>query len=77
MADKNSVVAIYETHAQATSAVKELEKSGFNMKSLSIIAKDYQTEENVVGYYNTGDRMKAWGKTGGFWGGRGRRRGYL
>ncbi|MBF0254019.1 MAG: DUF1269 domain-containing protein, partial [Candidatus Omnitrophica bacterium] len=27
------------------------------------------TDEHVVGYYNTGDRMKAWGKTGAFWGG--------
>ena len=25
--------------------------------------------EQVVGYYNTGDRMKRWGKTGAFWGG--------
>lgn len=23
----------------------------------------------VVGYYNAGDRMKAWGKAGAFWGG--------
>jgi hypothetical protein len=23
----------------------------------------------VVGYYNAGDRMKKWGKTGAFWGG--------
>jgi len=23
----------------------------------------------VVGYYNTGDRMKYWGKVGAFWGG--------
>jgi hypothetical protein len=23
----------------------------------------------VVGYYNVGDRMKVWGKTGAFWGG--------
>ncbi len=39
------------------------------MKKLSIIGKDYQTEENVVGYYNAGDRMQVWGKTGAFWGG--------
>ncbi len=25
--------------------------------------------EQVVGYYNTGDRMKYWGKMGAFWGG--------
>jgi hypothetical protein len=39
------------------------------MKKLSIIGKDYQTEEAVVGYYTMGDRVMAWGKTGAFWGG--------
>jgi hypothetical protein len=39
------------------------------MKKLSIIGRDYHTEENVVGYYNAGDRMKYWGKMGAFWGG--------
>jgi hypothetical protein len=39
------------------------------MKKLSIVGRDYHTEENVVGYYNTGDRMQAWGKVGAFWGG--------
>lgn len=38
------------------------------MKKLSIVGKDYHTEEDVVGYYNTGDRMKKWGKMGAFWG---------
>ena len=38
------------------------------MKKLSIVGKDYHTEEDVVGYYNTGDRMKKWGKLGAFWG---------
>jgi len=39
------------------------------MPTLSIVAKDYHTDEQVVGYYNAGDRMKRWGKTGAFWGG--------
>ena len=39
------------------------------MKKLSIVGKDYHTEEHVVGYYNAGDRMKVWGKLGAFWGG--------
>jgi hypothetical protein len=47
----------------------ELQKSGFDMQKLSIVGKDYQTEEAVVGYYTMGDRVKAWGKTGAFWGG--------
>ena len=39
------------------------------MKKLSVVGKDYHTEENVVGFYNAGDRMKFWGKLGAFWGG--------
>jgi uncharacterized membrane protein len=66
---KNMAVAIYASHVEADSAVKELAKSGFDMKKLSIVAKDYHTEEHVTGYYTTGDRMMAWGKLGAFWGG--------
>lgn len=65
----NAVVAVYATHTAAEVAVKELQQSGFDMQKLSIVGRDYHTEENVVGYYNTGDRMQAWGKVGAFWGG--------
>jgi hypothetical protein len=69
MTKMNSVVAIYKTHVQAEGAVKDLQQSGFDMKQLSIVGKDYHSDEQVVGYYNTGDRMKYWGKMGAFWGG--------
>ncbi|MGO8789795.1 MAG: general stress protein [Terriglobia bacterium] len=69
MSETNAVVAIYDSHLQAEEAVKELQKSGVDMKKLSIVGKDYHTDEQVVGYYNTGDRMKYWGKLGAFWGG--------
>jgi len=69
MSEMNSVVAIYGTHSQAEEAVKGLQKAGFDMKKMSIVGKDYHTDEQVVGYYNTGDRMKYWGKMGAFWGG--------
>ena len=49
--------------------MQELQRAGFDMKKLSIVGKDYHTDEHVVGYYNTGDRMKYWGKLGAFWGG--------
>jgi hypothetical protein len=65
----NAIVAIYKSHTEAETAVKELQKAGFDMKKLSIVGRDYHTDENVVGYYNAGDRMKAWGKMGAFWGG--------
>ena len=49
MSGKNSVVGVYETHDQAENAIKEIQKSGFDMKKLSIVGKDYHTEEHVVG----------------------------
>ena len=67
--EKNTCVTVFETHEAAEKAVKELEKSGHDMKKLSIIGTDYRTEEHVVGYYNTGDRIKFWGSRGAFWGG--------
>ena len=69
MTKENAAVAIYNTHTQAEAAIKELQKSGIDMKKLSILGKDYHAEENVLGYYNAGDRMKFWGKLGAFWGG--------
>ncbi len=69
MSEKNAAVALYNTHVEAEKAVEELQKSGFDMKKLSIVGKDYHTEEYVTGYYNAGDRMKYWGKLGAFWGG--------
>ena len=69
MTKTNATVAIYKSHAEAEAAVKELQHSGFDMKKLSIVGRDYHTDEQVVGYYNAGDRMKYLGKMGAFWGG--------
>ena len=69
MAIQNSVVAVYPTHSEADQAVKELQRGGVDMHKLSIVGKGYHTDEHAVGYYNTGDRMKYWGKVGAFWGG--------
>ncbi|MGB8472709.1 MAG: general stress protein [Candidatus Acidiferrum sp.] len=69
MTTQNSVVAVYSTHTEADQAVKKLQRGGVDMKKLSIVGKGYHTDEHAVGYYNTGDRMKYWGKVGAFWGG--------
>lgn len=69
MSDRNAVVAVYATHTEAEAAVKELQRAGIDMHTLSIVGRDTHTDEHVVGYYNAGDRMKYWGKTGAFWGG--------
>src|ERR1700761_5797582 len=69
MAQEDAIVAVYKSHLEAEHAVQELQNASFDIKKLSIVGKDYHTEEHVVGYYNTGDRMKYWGKLGAFWGG--------
>ncbi len=69
MSIQNSVVAVYRTHTEADQAIKELQRGGVDMHKLSIIGKGYHTDEQAVGYYTTGDRMKHWGKVGAFWGG--------
>jgi hypothetical protein len=66
---QNSVVAVFAQHSGAENAVKELQNSRYDIKKLSIVGSDYHSNEDVVGFYNIGDRMKYWGKTGAFWGG--------
>lgn len=66
---ENTAIAIFNSHHAAEEAVRQLQREGFDMKKLSIIGKDYETEDQVVGFYNTGDRVKYWGKMGAFWGG--------
>ena len=69
VSDSNAVVAVYNSHMEAEAAVKDLQLGGFDITKLSVVGKDYLSDEQVVGYYNTGDRMKYWGKTGALWGG--------
>jgi uncharacterized membrane protein len=68
MTTENAVIAMYRSHDDAEKAVKDLQASGFDMKKLSIIGKDFHVEESPVGFYNLGDRMAFWGKRGAFWG---------
>ena len=68
MQQENLAVSIFKSHQDAEEAVKTLERAGINLKQLSIVGRDYHTEEHVVGYYNSGDRIKYWGKNGAFWG---------
>jgi hypothetical protein len=64
-----TAVAVFPTHQAAERAVKSLTSAGFEMKNLSVVGKGYHSEEKVVGFYNTGDRVKFWGTRGAFWGG--------
>ena len=66
---ENVTIAVYTEPYAAEEAVRRLQKAGFDMKNLSIVGKDFETEEQVVGFYNIGDRVKYLGGMGAFWGG--------
>ena len=67
MSEQNAVIGIFNSHIEAEKSIKGLQQSGFDMKKLSIVGKDFHPEENVVGYYNSSDRVAFWGKLGAFW----------
>ena len=69
MSNPDSAFFVFDTHAAAENAIRTLGQSGFDMKKLSLVGKGYHSEEKPMGFYTAGDRIKAWGGTGAFWGG--------
>jgi hypothetical protein len=65
----DAVVAVFSGHHGAEAAVRSLGDAGLDIKHFSIVGKGYHTEENVIGFYNAGDRVRFWGKNGVIWGG--------
>jgi len=41
----NIAIAVYDNHTPAESAVKKLQRTGFGIKKISILGKDYGTED--------------------------------
>jgi uncharacterized membrane protein len=65
---ESNCVAVFTRHEDAEIAIKKLKQGGFDVKNVSIVGRDYHTEEHPVGFFTTGDRVKYWGKQGAFWG---------
>ena len=64
-----TVIGVFPDHQTAEAAVKGLSDAGFDMKNLSLVGKGYHSDEKVMGFYTSGDRIKFWGTRGAFWGG--------
>jgi hypothetical protein len=67
--DDAAVVAVFDTHALASAAIKELAASKFDITKITVVGRGFHTEEAVAGFYSAGDRVKYWGTNGAFWGG--------
>jgi hypothetical protein len=67
-AQESSIVALFDSHSGAEAAINALQQAGVDMRRLSIVAKDFQVENHVVGFYTASERMNFWGGRGVFWG---------
>ena len=63
----NSVVAVYETQAEAEAGVRDLQQSGFALRKLSILGKEHEAGNHVIGYYDLRGHMRYWGARAAFW----------
>ena len=69
MTEKNSAVAVYDSHTDLEKALEELRRDGVDEKRISIIGREDAEGEQVVGYYYTGERAGYMGRLGAFWSG--------
>lgn len=69
MTKNNAIVAVFANHHAAEAAIRKLDAGGLDIRHFSIVGRGYHTEEKVVGFYNTGDAVKFWGRNGAIWGG--------
>ena len=60
---------VFDTHVEAEESIRSLSRSGFDVKTLSLVGKGYHDEKQAVGYYALSDRIRSWGGVGGFWDG--------
>jgi len=63
----NSIVAIYDAQRDLETAVQDLQQSAFDLKNVSIVGREHESSEQVLGYYVAGGRLRCCGTTGAFW----------
>jgi uncharacterized membrane protein len=66
---EQSVVGIYDSMTKAEHAVESLDKGGFPIKQVSIVAQNLASEKRVHGYVTACDVSKASAQTGAWVGG--------
>jgi hypothetical protein len=68
MDSRNLPVYLFDSHVDAERAIRSLSGAGFDMRKLSLVGKGCHSEEQAVGFYTAGDRIRSWGGRGAFWG---------
>jgi uncharacterized membrane protein len=65
-ASDEAVVATYHTHDAADEAVRRLSDGGLSMRHISIVGRNFETREDVQGFYRPADAALD-GATSGAW----------
>jgi hypothetical protein len=60
MNKNDSLLWTSQTHAEAESAIRALHRSGIDITTLSILGKGYHSQEQSLGFYNVGAKMRTW-----------------
>ena len=68
-ASDETVVATYRTHDDAEEAVRRLSDSGLPVRQISIVGRNFETREDVQGFYRPGDAALDGAATGAWFGG--------
>ncbi|MGA8352132.1 MAG: general stress protein, partial [Isosphaeraceae bacterium] len=63
------VVAVYPNHSSAEEAVRRLIKEGIAMKDVSIVGRDFQVQEEPIGFVSARDFIGAGAGAGAWVGG--------
>ena len=66
--EEHCVVGIIESRLEVEQAVKLLQESRIDLRTLSIVGKESPHEDGSIGHFGTGDRLGFWGTRGVFWG---------
>ena len=67
---KNSIIAVYDNHAEAIDAIKELVRGSIDKKSISVLGQGEHGEpKNDFELVKENEDIAIWGERGAFWGG--------
>jgi hypothetical protein len=66
---EQSVIGVYSSMADAEDAVRALDRDGYPISQVSIVARDLQSEQEVHGFVTTGDASATGAVTGAWVGG--------
>lgn len=69
IASSQAVVAIYTNHSDAEAAIRRLAADGLPMQTLSIVGRNFETHEEVQGFYRPADAVRDGAGEGAYLGG--------